>query len=84
MTNLFRLGQYVRINRHVWYSLTCGVQVTDTHEIAQLEAEYKIHQRSASAPHSFTPRQRIGTPPRIERSKGQVTPRESRGKGRVE
>ena len=60
--------------------------IHDTALLDKLEKAFSERRRAAakgqrtSAPHDFTPRQRIGTPPRVHTFK---TPRESR-KGRVE
>lgn len=84
MTKLFQLGQHIRHDRNVWYSLLCGVPVTDPNEIEHLEAEYRARQ---SQQRGTGPRPPMGvhlaghTP--VVRSKGRMTNRESR-KGRVE
>lgn len=87
MSEHFRLGQYTRHDRNVWYS-PCGVVVTDPRAIAQLEEDYREFQRQHTP---RGPRPVIVMPgsngqgPMVRSSKtAHRTPREKRQNGRAE
>jgi len=86
----YKAHTYTRTKYRLWVCVDSSDRwIMDGALLTALEREYSQQQRAAAkgahtpAPHDFTPRQRISTPPRIERKPKQRETREKRG-GRVE